>query len=261
MIDCSRDHILNGLFVKEFLAAGEGRANPILMIHGGFHGWWAFEEWLPLFAAWGWPSYALSLRNHTDSYSTPDQEFLKLTLADYVADALEVLKWLDKPPILIGHSMGGVIAQKIAEEERLAALVLLAPVGPGQLGPIRGPLPTDRRVVRDPVTVRRQWFYDIDDERLKAIYARLVEESPSALNEYGSKPAFVDRSKIHCPILVLAGEYDRSGVHSPEAVADFYHAPCWIVPNCGHDLMLEPVAAEVASKIKTWLKRRGQICS
>ena len=253
MTDYSRDHIVKGLFVKEFPAPDESRKGPILMIHGGYHGWWAFEDWLPLFADWGWPSYAVSLRNHKDSYSISDQEFLKLTLADYVEDVLAVLKWLEQRPILIGHSMGGIIAQQVAEKERLAALVLVGPVGPGQLGPFRDPLPTDKPIVRDHDTARRLWFYDVDDERFNAIHARLVGESPSALNEFGSERTFVDRSKIDCPILVLAGQHDLSGVHSAEAVADFYHAPCWILPNCGHDLMLEPVAADVASRIRTWL--------
>lgn len=182
-----------------------------------------------------------------------DQEFLKLTVADYVADVLEVLKWLGKRPILIGHSMGGIIAQKVAERAQVSALVLVGPVGPGQLGRMRDPLPTDRPILHDPETARRLWFYNVDDERFKAIYARLVRESPSVLNEYGSEETLVDRSKVQCPILVLAGQHDRSGVHSPEAVADFYQAPCWILPNCGHDLMLEPVAAEIALRIRTWL--------
>lgn len=253
MTNCSRDHIVNGLFVREFPAPDESGADPILMIHGGYHGWWAFEEWLPLFASWGWPSYALSVRNHKDSYSMTDREFLKLTLADYVADVLEVLKWLGKRPILFGHSMGGVIAQKVAEKTPLAALVLVGPVGPGQLGPMRDRLPTGRPILHDPETARRLWFHNVDDERFKAIYARLVGESPSVLNEYGREQTFVDRDKIHCPILVLAGQHDLSGVHSPKAVAEFYQAPCWILPDCGHDLMLEPVAAEVALRIRTWL--------
>jgi pimeloyl-ACP methyl ester carboxylesterase len=253
MPNFQRNHDVRGLFVKEFVPMRACRERPILMIHGGGHGWWAYEEWLPLFAAWGWPSYALSLRNHTDSYSMPDQEFLKLTLNEYVADVVEVLNRLNKRSILIGHSMGGIIAQKVAETAQLSALVLVAPVGPGQLGHMRAPFPTDSPIMPDAETVRRQWFYNVADERFEAIYARLVPESPSVINEYSTGHILVDRSKIQCPILVVAGQHDQSAVHSPQAVADFYQAPCWIVPNCGHDLMLEPAAAEAASGIRKWL--------
>ena len=65
----------------------------------------------------------------------------------------------------------------------------------------------------------------------------------------------VDRSAIGCPILVLAGEEDCSGVHDPRAVADFFRAECVMVPDCGHDLMLEPAAERAALVIDEWLQR------
>jgi len=78
----------------------------------------------------------MSLRNHTGSYSVPEEKYLKLTVGDYAEDVLKVLNWIDRPAILIGHSMGGITVQKVAEQKNLRALILLASVGPGQLGAI-----------------------------------------------------------------------------------------------------------------------------
>jgi pimeloyl-ACP methyl ester carboxylesterase len=249
-----RDHLVKALFVKEFGPAGPEHLDaPVLMVPGGSHGWWAFEVWLPFFASSGWQSFSLSLRNHTGSYSMPDQEFVRLTLDDYVDDVSTVLTWLEKPPVLIGHSMGGIIAQKVAEKMALKAMVLVASVGPGQLGAIRDPVPTDKPVMLDPDTVRRIWFHRIDDESFKRIYSRLTPESPEVINEYSTGRIKVDREAINCPILVIRGAFDHTVVHAAEALADFYSAPYQIEPDCGHDLMLEPSALDVAQKINQWL--------
>jgi pimeloyl-ACP methyl ester carboxylesterase len=249
-----RDHLVRGLFVKEFgPERPENHDIPVLMVPGGSHGWWAFDAWLPFFASSGWQSFSLSLRNHSGSYSLPDQEFVHLTLDDYVDDVSTVLTWLEKPAVLIGHSMGGIIAQKVAEKTALEAMVLVASVGPGQLGAIRDPMPADKPVMLDPDTVRRIWFHRIDDESFKRIYSRLTPESPEAINEYSTGRVKVDREAINCPILVIRGACDHTVVHRAEALADFYSAPYHIEPDCGHDLMLEPSALDVARKINQWL--------
>lgn len=248
-----KEHLVRGLFVKESRPSRPKYRDPILMIPGGSHGWWAYEKWLACFADAGWTSYALSLRNHTGSYEVPAEKYLRLGVKDYVADVQDVLDWIETGVVLIGHSMGGIIAQKVAEARALKALVLVAPVGPGQLGAIRDALPTDRPVMFSPEAVRSSWFYEIDDEQFSAIYERLVPESPSVMNEYSGGKVHVDRSRLRCPILVMAGEHDRSVVHKTQAVGDFYGAPFMILPNCGHDLMLEPMAAAAAEYIQQWL--------
>jgi len=149
--------------------------------------------------------------------------------------------------------MGGIIVQKVAEKTTLKAMVLVASVGPGQLGPIRDPVPTDKPIMLDPATVRMVWFHRIDDEHFKRIYSRLTPESPGVMNEYSTGRVRVDRQAINCPILVIRGACDRTVVHAAEALADFYSAPYLIEPDCGHDLMLEPSALDVARKINQWL--------
>lgn len=248
---------IGGLFVKEFTPeSGELKPYPLLMIHGGSHGWWAFEDWLGFFARAGWKSYAMSLRNHTDSYSVPMAEFLRLSVRDYVDDVLRVVKHIEPHPVLLGHSMGGIIAQKAAEVASIAALVLVSTVGPGQLGKIRDPLPVDQPVALDLASVRALWFNHIGDEEIRAYYNRMVPESPSVINEYSSGTLHVDREAIQCPVFVVGAQNDRTVVHKPEEVARFYRAQCIMIPSSGHDIMLESASELAAKQIDNWLNTR-----
>ena len=118
---------------------------PVLFIHGAFHGAWCWtEHFLPYFAEHGYTSHALSLRGHGDSEG---RERLRRTrIADYVADVEQVVGELPQTPILVGHSMGGLIVQKYLEKHLAPAGVLLASV------PVRGLWKTTVRIaLRHPI--------------------------------------------------------------------------------------------------------------
>ena len=248
------DYSVDGLFVKAISRIEPTcLKTPILMVHGACHGWWAYHKWLPFYAAAGWRVYSMSLRNHTGSYSVPEEGFLKLAVDDYAEDVLKVLNWIDQPVILIGHGMGGITVQKAAEQANLRALILLASVGPGQLGAIRDPLPPDKTFMFSREQARKIWFYEIDDRSFDAIYQQLVPESVSVMNHYSCGNLRIDRSRIRCPVLVIGAEHDRTVVHNFQLIAEFYNSDRLFVPEAGHDFMLEPAAIDVAIRINHWL--------
>ncbi len=242
-----REHVIDGLFMKEVRpAVPGGLATPLLMVHGGLHGWWAWESWLGFFATAGWPCFAMSLRNHTGSYAVPEEAYLRLTTADYAADAHTVMRWIGKPAVLLGHSMGGIVVQKAAEAMPAAALVLLAAVGPGQLGKIRDPLPVDRPFAPDKATLRTMWFREIEDGAFTRFHARLVPESPGVLNDYSGGGVPIDRAAIACPVLAIKGEFDNTPVHPAPDIAAFYGGDAMVVPGAAHNLMMESPSLPVA---------------
>ena len=95
------------------------------------------EHFLPYFAQRGFPSYALSFRG----YGASDGQDLKFsgTLDSHAADVLHFTKTLDSPPILIGHSFGGLFVQYMALNGRrehfngFAALCSVPPSGNRQM--------------------------------------------------------------------------------------------------------------------------------
>ena len=100
---------------------------PVLLIHGMFGGAWYWEAYQAFLARHGYESHAINLRGHHGSRPVPD--IGKVSLHDYVDDALELARSLNNP-IVIGHSIGGLIAQKVAEAGACRALVLLASTPP-----------------------------------------------------------------------------------------------------------------------------------
>ena len=105
------------------------RPTPLLFVHGMWHAAWCWEEhFLPYFAQHGYESYALSLRGHGASEGRENLRWT--TLADYVSDVAQVVNQMEKPPVLVGLSMGGMIVQKYLESHQTPAAVLMASLPP-----------------------------------------------------------------------------------------------------------------------------------
>ena len=115
------------VFVSQPKRAG---AHPkLLFIHGAFAGGWMWTEtFMPYFAAQGYACYALSLRGHGGSAGRERIDWH--SIADYVDDVEKVIDWLGEAPVLVGHSMGGFIVQKVLERRTLPAAALLCSVPP-----------------------------------------------------------------------------------------------------------------------------------
>jgi len=103
------------------------------MIHGAFCAGWVFEEWTEYFQALGYKCYSPDLPYHDQGpHASADPRLASTGLLDYAhwlesyIDSLD----LDTPPILIGHSMGGLLAQMLAARAKASAIVLLAPSAP-----------------------------------------------------------------------------------------------------------------------------------
>lgn len=244
---------------------------PILFVHGAWHGAWCWaEHFLPYFAEHGYASLALSLRGHGTS---PGRERLRRTrIADYVTDVAQVVSQLPKPPILVGHSMGGLIVQKYLETHSAPAAVLLASV------PVMGVVKTTLRtamnhplpflkanltwslypIIGTPTLTREAFFsMDMPAEQLDRYFVRMQDES---------YPAFLDMmvfnlprpKKVAVPLLVLGAANDT--IFHPdevEATARAYHTQAEFFPNMAHDMMLEAGWQSVADRILSWLTEQN----
>lgn len=244
------------------------RPTPILFVHGTWHGAWCWEEYfLPYFAKRGYTSHALSLRGHGTSEGA---ERLRWTrISDYVADVAQIVGQLPRTPILIGHSMGGLIVQKYLETRTVPAAVLLASV------PLKGVLRTTLRIaLRHPLCflktnltlslypiigkpkLTREAFFsaDISSGKLNEYFDRMQDDSYFAFLDMliFSLP---NPKKVTTDLLVLGAE-DDTIFHTDEveATASAYNTKPEIFPKMAHDMMLETDWQAVADHILEWLR-------
>lgn len=245
--------------------------HPLLFVHGAWHGAWCWEEhFLPWFADRGFEAHALSLRGHGTSPGSGGIRWH--AIADYVADVAEAAAGLDRPPVIIGHSMGGLITQKYLETHAAPAAVLLASI------PTRGVLPFIGRLARhDPLRLlaslarlspyrliatpelSTEAFFSesLPAERRRAYHDRLVEESFRMILD-ASLLALPRPGRITTPLLVLGAENDTIFLpHEVRATARAYGAECEILPDTAHDVMLEPRWEAAAGHIADWLARQA----
>ena len=112
---------------------GRQQPTPLLFIHGMLHGAWCWDvHFLDYFARHGFAAHAVNLRGHG---SSEGREKLRWTrIADFVEDVVDATRQLPRPPVLIGHSMGGFVIQKYLEDYAAPAAVLLSSPPPVGLG-------------------------------------------------------------------------------------------------------------------------------
>jgi len=247
------------------------KRSPILFVHGFWHGAWCWEEhFLPYFAQRGYACFAPNLRGHGGSAGA---ERLRWTsLADYVADVVAVAESLDSPPILIGHSMGGLIVQHYLQERRAPAAVLLASVPPtGLLSTtlrflIRHPLATLKAglmlsvypLVATPALYRASFLSDGVSERdLHRLHARVQDDSFRALLDMVLLDLPQPRKVRGTPMLVLGADDFIVRAAQVKATARAYGVEAQIFPEMRHAMMLDSGWRAVADRIAVWLESLG----
>jgi pimeloyl-ACP methyl ester carboxylesterase len=242
---------------------------PLLFVHGGYCDAWCWEPFfLPWFAARGFPSYALSLRGHGASGGR-DSLFVA-GLDDYVADVEHVAATLPSPPVLIGHSMGAAVVERLLTTRPIRAAALLGPVPPGGLGPVASRLLAWQpeylvnmqrldapHLSGDVAAALRPMYFSetIDPQILGEAIGHLTIESPRALLDlmmrlHGGKPVAAAR------LFVLGSNDDRiSTPNDVNATASLYGITPTIIRGLAHMMMLERDWQLAAQPLLEWLER------
>ncbi|MBT3371402.1 MAG: alpha/beta hydrolase [Rhodospirillaceae bacterium] len=249
----------------------------IMLLPGAFCRASIFANFRDHFAARGWTVLTPELRYHDQVPGQPaDPRLAQTGLGDYVADLSALIKELSQPPVLLGHSMGGLLAQLLAAKGLARAMILLAPAPPW------GMLPASENEIAAAMglmSIGPFWgqslnaAFEIAAEnslnclspaRQREVFAQFVPESGQALFESlfwmfdRGRASYVNPVMVDCPILAVAGGRDK--VISPAAVhnvADKYldQATYLEFEDMGHMLLQEDGWRAVAEACTDWLER------
>ena len=238
----------------------------VLLIHGMFGGAWYWEAYQGLLARHGYESHAIDLRGHHGS--RPVADIGKVSLDDYVQDALEVARSLGNP-IVIGHSMGGLIAQKVAEAGACRAVVLLAPAPPRWIPVVSWLLLRKQLKYAKALLLFEALLPDRKDADVlmfnrtpvadrAAFFARLVPESGKAGFELSFGLMGVSASRVTAPMLVVTGRDDQFVVSRiARAQARKYRATLKEYDSFAHHIMSEPGWEGPAAEVVEWMDAAG----
>lgn len=251
-------------------AGAQARA-PLVFVHGAYVGAWCWaEHFLPWFAARGHAVCALSLRGH--GASAGRERLHEFGLADFADDLASALEAFERPPVLVGHSMGALVVQKYLERGGAArATALLCPVPPFgilassfSLALTRPSLFAEINALAFGGRASRAALQEalfagpVEAERLERYFARMQPESRRAILDM-SGWGLPQTWRTALPDTVVIGA-ERDVLISPmlaQTAARLLGVEYLLLPGLGHAVMLETGWRSAAEALAGWLAARG----
>lgn len=241
---------------------------PIVFIHGAFIGAICWDvHFLSYFAKQGYPAYAVSLRGHGKSGGN----LRSAGINDYIEDVTSVTATLEQAPIIVGHSMGGMVAQKYMEKHPCRAVILMNSVSPNGIGSsafymsLTDPLLFQQFGVLqnfgthfvNPVAMKRALFSpEMPDKKVEEYFMYMQNESHQAVLDMINLDMPPHRPD-NVPMLVLGAEND---VFFPPAIvhwtASSHRADVHVFPKTAHGMMLELHWQTIADYMLDWLGKK-----
>jgi pimeloyl-ACP methyl ester carboxylesterase len=202
------------------------KTKNIVFIHGMFMNKECWNNWTGWFESKNYNCIAPSWIGHEGAPSDlrakhPSRDLEKLSLDDVLNQFENIIKGLESPPILIGHSMGGLVVQILINRGLGACGIAIDPAPPAGvfsfkwsflksnlpvINPFKGNKP-------DLITLSRFSFAFVNDlpeaVQRSAYQTYVVPESRNVPRSSTGKAGKIDFGREHNPLLIIAGGNDH----------------------------------------------------
>lgn len=247
----------------------------LLMIHGVGCGGDVWDRMRPAFEAAGWMCETPTLFPDRRLKQDPPASLAELGLDDYIAamadKAREMEKASGQKPAVIGHSMGGLISQVLAEKGLVSQAVFLTPAQTKDcaiIGPSVAITFLNILIQRDRAKSYKIWRTGFDfgvtncvPKRLReGVYAQALYDSGKVYGDM-TDGIEIDETKVNIPTLTIAAGKDRATLAAAVRKVGEKYARAKVpgdfieYPQNGHWIVDEPGTDKVTADITAWLER------
>ncbi|GAA4836597.1 alpha/beta hydrolase [Kitasatospora terrestris] len=258
------------------------KQTPVVLIHGAWFHRSSWEGWAEQFASHG---YAVSVPGWPGEAPTAAGArrgpglWHGLGLAALTAHHERIVRSFDDPPVLIGHSAGGLIARLLLGAGLGRAAVALAPLPPGGARPVGGSRQDGSGPGTEPLTRRRFRHLvanAVGEREAAELFERYAVPAPRPLladlgfDRPAAEPAAADldaavdaAGPARGPLLLVSGQEDRI---VPDAVTRAVYKLYGDSPavtdlkqfaDRGHSLVFDGGRRAVADHVLAWLAANG----
>ena len=248
----------------------------IVLIHGTWCNGTFWGDFASQLEKTGLQIHTPSLRYHDLPYEEGIKKVGDVSLTDYVDDLVSLVESLEEPPLLLGHSLGCLLAQMVAERTPVAGMILM---GPAPTADIFALYPTMLASFlphflrwgfwRKPIPPYKKAFFsyclNAQDPSIKEkLYQNLVPDSGKVYTQMAfpfldkSRASYVDFHNITGPVLVITGSEDKMTVSAIARKTAHNYKDSVLVSLTGADHMYPTgkFQGKTLSVIRAWLKEQ-----
>lgn len=255
--------------------------NTIVFIHGMFQNPKSWDKWIEFFTEQGYncvaPAWPLHEGEPIQLRDNPSAELGDLHLQSIVDEIESVVRAQDEMPILIGHSVGGLIVQLLVAKGLAESGVAIDSVAPNAMLAFDWGFMKNSALIANPFKGNEPFYMDLESFHSSFCNTMTMKETEAAYNAYATHDSRnvlrdcmgengqIDLELPHAPLLFIGGEEDEIIPASlNQKNAESYTDEISITefksfPDRGHFICGQPGWEEVASVISDWLRDHQQL--
>lgn len=197
----------------------------LVFIHGMFMNPKSWGAWVERLEARGFRCHAPAWPGHEGEPAAlraqPPERLRSLSLGEVIEAHRALIGTLPGPVVVIGHSMGGLVAQRLLNEGLVAGAVAIDPAPPKGIVslkwsflrsnlPVVNPFAGDSPFTFTPAQFHYAFCNTLEAEASRAVYeAFAVPESRVVARGAAGPDGTIDFARPHAPLLIVAGERDH----------------------------------------------------